>query len=296
MTTLTGSKVLTVPTHSLRLSAIWLPVLILAIGSHWPAHIFMWALALSIYAAAKWITLVDCPGSGSVPVARRWGYLFFWPGMNASRFFARGQAVSAPARKEWFAAAAKTAAGILLLFTIAPRVVAELPGLGAATAMIGLVFMLHFGLFHLLSVAWRQAGVDAPPIMDAPFAATSLSDFWGRRWNRGFVIWHTPTCSGRSPADGEQRGRCSSRFSRRASSTIWSFRYARAAMVCRRFTSAPRRRTVDREIRRGKTCRPWPRCRRPSVLPGGDGGSARTLVSSAVYRADLIAPVGGVGR
>src|SRR5262249_39734016 len=41
-------------------------------------------------------------------------------------------------------------------------------------------------LFHLLSLLWRWAGVDARPLMNAPIRATSLASFWGDRWNRGF--------------------------------------------------------------------------------------------------------------
>ena len=52
--------------------------------------------------------------------------------------------------------------------------------------MIGLVFMLHFGSFHLLALAWRSHGVAAEPIMRAPAVSTSLSAFWSERWNRGF--------------------------------------------------------------------------------------------------------------
>jgi hypothetical protein len=55
-------------------------------------------------------------------------------------------------------------------------------------AMIGIVLCLHFGLFHLLSVAWRSARVNPPPIMRSPLVATSLAKFWGERWNTAFRI------------------------------------------------------------------------------------------------------------
>jgi hypothetical protein len=52
--------------------------------------------------------------------------------------------------------------------------------------MAGLALGLHFGLFHLLSCAWRRSGVNAAPLMNWPIASISLSEFWGRRWNRAF--------------------------------------------------------------------------------------------------------------
>jgi alginate O-acetyltransferase complex protein AlgI len=50
-------------------------------------------------------------------------------------------------------------------------------------AMIGLIFALHFGLFELLALAWRRAGRNVTPIMQAPILSTSLNEFWSRRWN-----------------------------------------------------------------------------------------------------------------
>jgi alginate O-acetyltransferase complex protein AlgI len=52
--------------------------------------------------------------------------------------------------------------------------------------MIGLILCLHFGLFRLLALAWRNLEVEVTPIMNRPVAAVSLSEFWGRRWNLAF--------------------------------------------------------------------------------------------------------------
>jgi alginate O-acetyltransferase complex protein AlgI len=52
--------------------------------------------------------------------------------------------------------------------------------------MVGVVFVLHFGLFHLVSLSWQSLGACAKPLMEWPVLSTSVSEFWGRRWNRAF--------------------------------------------------------------------------------------------------------------
>jgi alginate O-acetyltransferase complex protein AlgI len=80
--------------------------------------------------------------------------------------------------------------GAVLLFMIARR--APDPIVVGWIGMVGMILILHFGLFALLSIAWRALRVDARPIMDAPLRSTSIAEFWGRRWNSAFndlALW-----------------------------------------------------------------------------------------------------------
>lgn len=161
-------------------------VVVLAAPATWPAWAIMWSLALALYAGFKWLTWRRTPVPGA-SVARHLGYLFAWPGMDAAAFLdPRPHNATRPSAGEWLFAAAKFAAGLTLLAAGVRRVpVADAYWVGWA-GMIGLALVLHFGSFHLLSCAWRAAGVDARPLMDWPLTATSLADYWGRRWNTAF--------------------------------------------------------------------------------------------------------------
>lgn len=139
----------------------------------------MWVLAAGIFAICKTLAMSRAkPGGGW----RRVAFLFAWPGMDVNAFLHGG--ARATTIGEWLFAAVKTVLGALLFFVIAQRF--EHPLLIGWIAMGGIIFMLHFGSFHLLSLAWRTVGVDAEPIMRQPLAAQSLGDFWGRRWNLAF--------------------------------------------------------------------------------------------------------------
>ena len=91
-----------------------------------------------------------------------------------------------PTVGEWLFAGAKLLLGIALVSGVVPLVPSSWPTVRGWVGMAGLIFVLHFGSFHLLSCAWRSAGVEARPLMHWPILARSLTEFWGQRWNTAF--------------------------------------------------------------------------------------------------------------
>ena len=117
--------------------------------------------------------------------ARLFIYTFFWPGLDAAAFCGKG-IVSIPGIREWKYAVVKTAFGAALLWAGVRLIGATHALVIGWVGMLGMVFLLHFGVFHLLSLFWRAVGIDANPIMQLPGMATSLGKFWGGRWNVAF--------------------------------------------------------------------------------------------------------------
>ncbi len=165
---------------------IVLPLAALALMPHVPAWAFMWAMAYALFFGCKWATLI---GAGEAlrrtSFARILVYLFAWPGMDATAFLAEGAGITSTNAREWVGAIAKPLAGGILLFGVA-RHFAHVPLLAGWIGMIGAILLLHFGLFHLLALAFQRAGINVTPIMNAPLRSRSVAEFWGNRWNLGF--------------------------------------------------------------------------------------------------------------
>jgi hypothetical protein len=152
-----------------------------------PRWAAMWAIACALYAGCKWLTYREALNGGAAPGRRRaLGYLLLWPGMDAPAFLAGAEPVAGPRATEWTAAVLKTLFGLALIWLAARLAHPAAPLLAGWLGMTGLIFVLHFGTFHLLALAWRTVGVDARPVMRNPVRSTSLAEFWGRRWNTAF--------------------------------------------------------------------------------------------------------------
>ena len=145
------------------LPLIALPAVAIALRNRMPAWLFMWTLSFALFAALKWISWWKARSEVAHTAGRSLAYLLAWPGMDAEAFLDERRHVAQPNLREWLWAAAKTALGLL-----------------------GLIFLLHFGSFHLVALFWQTVGIDAEPIMSNPIASKTLSEFWGKRWNLGF--------------------------------------------------------------------------------------------------------------
>ena len=152
-----------------------------------PAWVNMWALAFSMFFALKLLTLTAAE-LDTVSFGRIFAYIALWPGMDARAFLFDRTEIKPVARPGELAFALLKFAGGLAAATWATvHVGTANPLLVGWVGMIGIIFTLHFGLLHVISWLWRQAGVNAPPIMRSPITADSLGDFWGGRWNAAFA-------------------------------------------------------------------------------------------------------------
>jgi hypothetical protein len=166
---------------------IVLPAIVLLVSpATWPRWAVMWSLAIGIFAGCKWLTWVQARVAG-VPWWLHAGYLLAWPGLDADAFLSPKRAsAQPPAPPEWLSAGVKLLSGILLFWIVARAIPGEYGILRGWIGMIGLILMLHFGSFHLVSCVWRTIGVQARPLMNKPLSSDSLSEFWGKRWNTSF--------------------------------------------------------------------------------------------------------------
>ncbi|HET6328168.1 MAG TPA: MBOAT family protein [Planctomycetaceae bacterium] len=176
--------------HFPSISAWWptvvLPTAFAALFAGEPRWVWMWAFAFGIYAGLKWLSFVTFQDRCGANPWRSAAYLILWPGMDAAAFLDTRRRAVPPSGREWVSAAVKVGCGLALLILVVPAVAPHSLFAAGWIGISALCCALHFGLFDLLSLGWRQAGIEAVAIMHAPVRSVSLSEFWGRRWNLAF--------------------------------------------------------------------------------------------------------------
>jgi uncharacterized protein YqjF (DUF2071 family) len=178
------------PGASVNRAATWAPPAALLAGAlatygAVPPWAFMWAVCFALFFGCRWVTWRRAAAPVGPSFGRSLGYLAGWVGMDAAAFLDRARRAASPHRAEGLGAFVKTAVGAALIWAGVRSVPPGHDLLAGWVGLFGLVLLLHFGTFHLLSLLWRTAGVNAPPIMRSPSAARSVADFWAR-WNLGF--------------------------------------------------------------------------------------------------------------
>ena len=169
------------------LPLILLPCLALLARDIVNAWIFMWLLAFAIYFGCKWLTWRRAlRQTDHINRFVSFGYLFAWVGMDARVFLCNKRDIVPPKPRDWLLATGRVFFGAILVWFVARHFLETQPLVAGWIGMVGIILCLHFGLFQLLALTWQRAGVNAQPIMREPLRATSLAEFWGRRWNVAF--------------------------------------------------------------------------------------------------------------
>ncbi len=147
----------------------------------------MWLVCTAIYFSFKWLAWesVKLPAART---SRKLAWWLGWMGMDPARFLNLESTATEhrPKLAEWWYAVRNILGGTMLFVVGAYLIANGWIYTGGWCGMFGVVLVMHFGFFHLISCGWWTVGVDAQPIMDRPLTSASLGEFWGRRWNRAF--------------------------------------------------------------------------------------------------------------
>ena len=143
----------------------------------------MWLVALLVYGFCKLLTFARYSQPTNTKLIVH--YFIFEPGLNANKFFAPRNAPIAPITVEWAKGLTFATFGLVFIYYFSPLMEVLSSGLAATTGMIGIVMLLHFGVLDLLSKWLRTKGFDSTALMNDPWRAVSVAEFWSR-WNTGF--------------------------------------------------------------------------------------------------------------
>ena len=137
-------------------------------------HLMTFYIAV-MFSSLKLATLINAE---KVEFQNALCYSTAWIGMDPEKF-------NQPNTKKanWQNGIYSVCIGLVLLVQV---FLVENPQLKAGLLFTAMIFIFHFGLLDLNSQIWNYFGRNTQPIMNKPWEAVSLADFWGKRWNMAF--------------------------------------------------------------------------------------------------------------
>ena len=116
---------------------------------------------------------------------RRLLAFFIWIGVQPRPFLPSYSPPGTEPRPTWRGCLLNLLTGAVLLWGVAFLYPPETPLLVRAwTGLVGVAFLRLFAGFDAWVLIYRLLGVPVEKVWVNPVAATSLRDFWGKRWNR----------------------------------------------------------------------------------------------------------------
>jgi alginate O-acetyltransferase complex protein AlgI len=142
---------------------------------------------LGLYLCAKSVAVLGPERLGWQAMSRqlRLRYLLVWPGFVTRPLLIREPDVARVGQAWIWSGVPWIIAGGAALVLLARSSLTGDPA--AWTAIAGLLATVHLGYADVLSGCMRRRGHPVARAFTAPWAASSLGDFWTRRWNRPFV-------------------------------------------------------------------------------------------------------------
>jgi alginate O-acetyltransferase complex protein AlgI len=161
-----------------------------------PAGFRMLAIIGGLLLGMKTVVSVEYTSAGRGRLCSLAWLLFAigWLGMRPSEFAQVPSRLLTGAGELIRRGIVRLAGGLALMlaarwtWTACEGVVGETLRLALVMALLlpGVSLVLHFGLLNVLAGMWRRVGADCKALFRAPLRSTSLTEFWGRRWNLAF--------------------------------------------------------------------------------------------------------------
>lgn len=174
-------------------SLAWVAVLVSVMALHFvllsePPGFRMLALVVVGLTGMKLVVVTQCrlEGKTSLTAAQWQRFALAWLGMRPEPFRVPRRPDVRAGRALLLAGLRSTLIGLLVLGaarTVAGSVHERIP---MVLVLVGASLVLHFGFCSALAGVWRWKGVSVEPLFREPTRATSLTEFWGKRWNLAF--------------------------------------------------------------------------------------------------------------